>query len=434
MAYRDYSTAYGRIVDPNGHGDFTTIAAALTASASGQQIFIKSGTYTENLTLKVGVNLVGFNGDGDTPEVTIIGKATLTAAGTVTISNIRLQTNSDFFLAVTGSAASIVNLNNCYLNCSNNSGISFTTSEATAVINISYCKGNLGTTGIGLYADSSAGTINVNWTHITNTGLSVTATSNSAGTNIYRGSHVRYPISTTSTGGINFYDGGSIDLPTNATALTINGSNSCNAFYLWLNSGTSSAVSIGTGSTCNFYGCTVGSNNTNAITGLGTFSSQDLMFNGSSRTINTTITQGGTLFGNTTIAPSPGFLGEQIRAANTFGTHIALTSGVPANVNSIVLSAGIWDVSCLTVLDGNPTINGNTITSIVTTSATDGTGGDNCAFFAGFPTAAFGVSATVPTYRLTLTAATTTVYQTANAIFGLGACNAYGRISGTRVG
>ena len=116
MAYRNYSVANGFTVDPSGNGDFTTIAAALTASVSGTDIFIRPGTYTENLTLKAGVNLVGFKGDESTPNVTIIGKLTYTVAGTCTVSNIRLQTISDFFLAVTGSAASVINLENCFLN------------------------------------------------------------------------------------------------------------------------------------------------------------------------------------------------------------------------------------------------------------------------------------------------------------------------------
>ena len=39
---------------------YTTIAAALTAASSGNTIFIKPGTYTENLTLKAGVKSKSF--------------------------------------------------------------------------------------------------------------------------------------------------------------------------------------------------------------------------------------------------------------------------------------------------------------------------------------------------------------------------------------
>ena len=83
------------IVDPTlGDGTHQTIAAALTAASSGDTIFIKPGTYTEDLTLKAGVNLAAYVGDGDTPNVEIVGKATATFAGTCSISGIRLTTGS----------------------------------------------------------------------------------------------------------------------------------------------------------------------------------------------------------------------------------------------------------------------------------------------------------------------------------------------------
>src|SRR5215469_17495644 len=103
MGYRDYSTAKGHIVDPNGFGDFTTITAAINAAVSGQTIFLRPGTYTENPTLKAGVNLAAFDADATTPNVIINGKCSFSSAGTVSISGIELQTNSDFCLAVSGS-------------------------------------------------------------------------------------------------------------------------------------------------------------------------------------------------------------------------------------------------------------------------------------------------------------------------------------------
>ena len=139
-----FSVAKWMVNPVAGSGTHTTIATALTSASSGDTIFIAPGTYTENLTLKAGVNLTAFNCDAITPNVIILGTCTFTAAGTVTISGIQLKTNSNFFLAVTGSAASIVNLKSCYLNCSNNTGISFTTSAAlTAGINCYDCIGDI---------------------------------------------------------------------------------------------------------------------------------------------------------------------------------------------------------------------------------------------------------------------------------------------------
>jgi len=53
MGYRNYSVANGLIVDKLGNGDFTTIQAAINAATTGQTIFLRPGTYTENPVLKV---------------------------------------------------------------------------------------------------------------------------------------------------------------------------------------------------------------------------------------------------------------------------------------------------------------------------------------------------------------------------------------------
>ena len=69
-----------------------------------------------------------------------------------------------------------------------------------------------------------------------------------------------------------------------------------------LNSGSASAISVGAAASLNLYECTVNSSNTNAITGGGTITYSDIVFTGSSSTINTTtkvpipwpVLQGGT--------------------------------------------------------------------------------------------------------------------------------------------
>src|SRR6185503_17737268 len=112
-----FTTAKWIVSSDITQGTHTTIAAALTSASSGDTIFIRPGTYTENLTLKAGVALCAYVCDAFEPNVIISGTCTFTAAGTVSISGIRLQTNNAALLAVTGSAASIVFLNLCFLNC-----------------------------------------------------------------------------------------------------------------------------------------------------------------------------------------------------------------------------------------------------------------------------------------------------------------------------
>lgn len=292
MVYRTGDNNFGTakwIVDATaGQGTHTTIATALTSASSGDTIFIRPGTYTENLTLKAGVNLTAYVTDSANGTVTIIGKATLSAAGTVNIAGIRLQTNSDFALVVSGSNASIVELNNCYLNFSNNTGISFTASNAGAQISFFNCVGNLGTTGIAIYSMSSTGTMQFFYSYFGNSGSSLSASSNSAGlVNFYYG-YVLSALSTSSTGSLAVNYSGVSPSALNVVAITTAGSVASSVQYSTVSSGSASAVSIGAGTSVGMNCCDITSTNTNAITGAGTLNYSDLTFFGSSSTINTT--------------------------------------------------------------------------------------------------------------------------------------------------
>lgn len=114
------------IVDPTpGLGSYQTIGAALSAAVAGQTIFIRPGTYTENLTLKAGVNLVGYPADADSPIAQIVGKISASYSGSSSISGIRLDTNSDYCLSVTGSSTALY-LESCLVISVNNNAVNVT--------------------------------------------------------------------------------------------------------------------------------------------------------------------------------------------------------------------------------------------------------------------------------------------------------------------
>lgn len=293
MVYRTGDNNFGVakwIVDATaGQGTHTTIATALTSSASGDTIFIRPGTYTENLTLKAGVNLTAFPSDSSTNgtgKVIISGTCTLTTAGTVTISGIQLQTNSAALLAVTGTLASVVTLFDCYLNITNNTGITFSSSSASAQINIQTCSGDIGTTGIAFAAHSSAGSLSIARSGIGNSGASTTATTVSAGSMSIVYSIFQNPITTSSTGTLNssystFQNIG------NTTCLTVGGT-SASIDYSSFTSGSASALSVSSGKILNLVTCEINSSNTNAITGAGTLNYSFVTFTGSSSGHNVT--------------------------------------------------------------------------------------------------------------------------------------------------
>ncbi len=280
------------------NGTHSTISAALTSAVSGDTIFIRPGTYTENLTLKVGVNLCANTCDALTPNVTIVGTCTLTTAGVVSISGIRLQTNSAALIAVTGSAASILNLTDCYLNCTNATGITFSSSSGSAVINITNCKSDLGTTGIGLFSHSSGGSLRIMGLFGTNTGSSLTTSTCSAGVLDIRNSLMNFPIAYSSAG-TGSHDYVTVDnSSTNTTSLAQTGTGTVGCHWCRYLSGSASSISVGSGCTLNAIEIEVSSSNTNAITGAGTLSLSNVSMTGSSSTINTsTVSSFPTVFG-----------------------------------------------------------------------------------------------------------------------------------------
>ena len=321
------------IVDANGLASgatHTTIAAALASAVSGETIFIKPGTYTEDLTLKAGVNLIAFVGDADTPNVTIVGKATATFAGTASISGIRLQTNSDFFLVVSGTEATVLKFYQCHLNCTDTTGFSYTTSSSDADILFYNCRGDLGTTGIGYFASSSAGALVYERCILENSGASTTASTLSAGILSLKYTRCIFAITTSSTAVIqaDYSSVAPAAAGLNITSLTHGGTGSnCDINYCTFFSGSASAVSIGTGATLNLRNSTISSSNTNAITGVGALTYANISFINSSNTMNTTTqTSGVTRSGIWLSSHQPAFLvGIATTIDNQTGDNTAYT-------------------------------------------------------------------------------------------------------------
>lgn len=321
------------IVSPTaGQGTHTTIAAALTAASSGDTIFIREGTYTENPTLKAGVNLQGWSASGLNQAVIINGKCTFTAAGSVSISGLTLQTNSDYLLAVTGSANSVVNLFNCQLTISNNTAISYTSSGSGSGVLLYSCNGSINTTGITLFVATGSGSMLLQNCIFLNGGSSTTASSTSSCAIFVYNSQFNNAFSTSSTGNFLFYDSQIFAGAINTAALTTAGTGTSLLTNCYLSSGTASVISAGAGTTVQIYTSAVNSSNTNVFTGAGTLDYGDITFSGSSSGVNTTtvnpiafpVPQGGT--GATTLT---GLVLGSGTSAMTAVTYTAVSSWTP---------------------------------------------------------------------------------------------------------
>jgi len=284
------------VVDPDSdYGTHTTIQSAITAASAGEVIIIRPGTYTEDLTLKVGVDLVSISTDFNSGQVTIVGKCTLSSGdGVCSISNVRFTTNSDYSIVVSGSDDSYVRIINCVFNVADNTAISYTNSSSSSGIFIDGCLGNISATGITLFECSGSGSVaNFGSLYVRNTNIRNSANSSTASTTsssqvaIYN-CRFSFPLSTTSTGTYDVYNSTISNQNGNTTSLTTAGTGTSSFKYCTLTSGTSSALSIGTGTTVNFFGSSASSSNTNAITGAGTLVYTPINFYSASSTVNVT--------------------------------------------------------------------------------------------------------------------------------------------------
>ncbi len=254
------------IVDPvAGQGTHTTIAAALTDASSGQTIFIRPGTFTENLTLKAGVNLCGFSCDGFTPNVTIKGKTTGSFSGRGACSGIRFETNADYLFESTGSNSINLTFINCFFNCTDFSAFHITNSNAS--INANDCQGNLNTTGINWF-NISAGAFAGRFCLFFNTGNSNLVDSISGGNLGLLWCHLRTGVNTTGTG--NFTPNYCTILPPSNVIPYQQDSSATSIFTMCdIGATTTEAIQINSGAV-RVWNCRIEGNGTYNISGTGT--------------------------------------------------------------------------------------------------------------------------------------------------------------------
>lgn len=167
-----------------------------------------------------------------------------------------------------------------------------------------------------------------------------------------------------------------------------------------------------------------------ASTGLST-SGLPLISNGSSALPSFAALPASSINGSTSgSAPSAGVIGEQ----KTANANVSpLTNNTPANIASVSLTAGVWDVSGMGVFYG--TITGTKfILGISSTSATlPGSDGINQVTKPTPPTGSSDAGLTVCPQRVTISG-TTTYYLVAQGTFSLGTLGFQGIITATRVG
>lgn len=154
-----------------------------------------------------------------------------------------------------------------------------------------------------------------------------------------------------------------------------------------------------------------------------------------------TLTSGDVTCSATNDSGAAGFLGELISSTVTSGSALSLSTGTAANLTSISLTAGDWDVSVSAAFNTAATTTLTQLTAAAaTTSATlpaspgypasnENRSQHN---FASFTPGTTAHSVVVPTYRVSLSA-TTTIYLVVRGAFAASTLTAQGYIQARRV-
>jgi hypothetical protein len=137
---------------------------------------------------------------------------------------------------------------------------------------------------------------------------------------------------------------------------------------------------------------------------------------------------------NTNTAPPAGFIGQQIRATAAPGST-AISTTVVANIVTISLTAGVWDVSFIACAEGLTTSSAFVVAISTNSASLTGTvAGDSQISFPLSSTSTQDACFSIPSFRI-LQSSTANVYGVVKATFSASSSpNAYGRISATRVG
>ena len=135
-----------------------------------------------------------------------------------------------------------------------------------------------------------------------------------------------------------------------------------------------------------------------------------------------------------------GFIGEILSSVVLVGAQIALTSGAVANIASIALTAGDWDITGVVAYAGDATTQVGVMQGIISTTNNGGVDGNNLGTGAvTINNASGGLIVNGQNYAMGVgpfrvsQASTNTYYLNTNVTFAIGTMAAFGSIRARRV-
>jgi hypothetical protein len=274
--------------DPT-QGNYTSIAAVNLVAASGDQVYIRAGTYNEsNSSWVPGVQyFAGGNSGatsialGTTPAVIIKGNQTFSAAGNYYLTGLYFTATSGNVITLSGASAINLNMLNCYLYAGSGSSFGFTFTNSSANSAIVFLYGLLDiASGAAYYSSTALGSLSIFYSTGLNSGASTTAATNSAGVVGWYFSQVYGPLSTSSTGVLNTVESNINCAALNTTAMTLAGTGGSGSNYSSFLSGTAAAISVGLGCTLGLDRARINSSNASPIANAGTLNYSPATFTG----------------------------------------------------------------------------------------------------------------------------------------------------------
>lgn len=293
-----FTTQY--VVDPSAvtgqKATFTTVQAAVTAAnaAGGGNVFIRAGTYVENVNVPSDVTITSYAGTTATStssQTTIIGSLVFNNANNVNVSNIVVVANgSTIPIQFTGTTTSFIQLTNVSVQASSSVVVSCSNNAAV----IDFLDSYVFQDGAFAQVDISAGFVEFDTCYV---GAS-DAVSPSQVPSIISGTGVLFLTQGSFGGGIQTTGTGSAtgqyaQITSGTIALDSQSTRPSDFIYsTFISGGTSSAINIGAGSSVSSsFGSGFSNSGSNAISGTGTFSYDIFSFlNGSNSSIDPGLT------------------------------------------------------------------------------------------------------------------------------------------------
>ena len=277
------------IVDINGLGagaTHTSISDALTDASANDTIYVKPGTYTEDLTLKSNVAIITAENALGSQRTKIIGKISSNSATSNLIQGFWIGTNSDYFYEDTGSNTGNIVFDNCLLGVTDNDGMNVNNANRRVILE--KCEIQIADTGLKLFAITTCQDIQFRYCFSSNDEFVTAASTIAGGTLIISHSTMTgsYYI-TSGTSSLRIYNSKFSTI--NLTILTCCGSGEHKISNSYFDSGTAAAISLS--NTVLISNVTINSTNANPLTGAGTIQYGSIDFINTGNGINVTTQQ-----------------------------------------------------------------------------------------------------------------------------------------------